>query len=83
MPAAGGCVKAPLSKKDARHLVSKMPGMDLATSYFHRTYRPTIIGAEAFHFRVRNGTGWFHLALVTRTRASSRLEARVLGTLDI
>ena len=42
------------------------PGFDLATTYSHRTYRPTTIGAEAFHFRVRNGTGWFHLALVTR-----------------
>jgi hypothetical protein len=26
----------------------------------------SIVGAEAFHFRVRNGNGWFHLALVTR-----------------
>ena len=26
----------------------------------------SIVGAEAFHFRVRNGYGWFHLALVTR-----------------
>ena len=41
-------------------------GVYLATTYFHRTYRPTIIGAGAFHFRVRNGTGWFHPALVTR-----------------
>jgi hypothetical protein len=41
-------------------------GVYLATTYSHRTCRPTTIGAEAFHFRVRNGTGWFHLALVTR-----------------
>ena len=46
------------------------PGIYLATTYSHRTYRPTTIGAEAFHFRVRNGTGWFHLALVTRGRLS-------------
>ena len=26
----------------------------------------SIVGAEEFHFRVRNGNGWFHLALVTR-----------------
>ena len=39
---------------------------ELATTYSHRTYRPTTIGAKAFHFRVRNGTGWFHFAMVTR-----------------
>ena len=38
----------------------------LATSYFRATYRSTIIGAAAFHFRVRNGNGWFHCARVTR-----------------
>ena len=42
------------------------PGINLATTYSHRTYRPTTIGAETFHFRVRNGTGWFRFALVTR-----------------
>ena len=42
------------------------PGIYLATTYSHRTYRPTTIGAAAFHFRVRNGTGWFRLAVVTR-----------------
>ncbi len=38
----------------------------LATSYFRATYRSTIIGAAAFHFRVRNGNGWGHCARVTR-----------------
>ena len=38
----------------------------LATSYFRTTYRSTIIGAAAFHFRVRNGNGWDHCAEVTR-----------------
>ena len=47
-------------------MISHERGVYLATTYSHRTYRPTTIGAEAFHFRVRNGTGWFHLALVTR-----------------
>jgi hypothetical protein len=42
------------------------PGIYLATTYSHKTYRLTTIGAAAFHFRVRNGTGWFHHALVTR-----------------
>ena len=44
-------------------------GIYLATTYSHKTYRLTTIGAEAFHFRVRNGTGWFHFALVTRSEA--------------
>ncbi|MDB6175308.1 MAG: hypothetical protein JWL59_4619, partial [Chthoniobacteraceae bacterium] len=30
-----------------------MRGVKLATSYFRTTYRSTIIGAAAFHFRVR------------------------------
>ena len=38
----------------------------LATSYFRRAYRPTIIGATVFHFRVRKGNGWGHCAMVTR-----------------
>ncbi len=45
------------------------PGIYLATTYSHRTYRPTTIGAASFHFRVRNGTGWFQRALVTRSEA--------------
>ena len=58
-------------KKRARHFgISKVPGKYLATTYSHRTYRPTTIGAVAFHFRVRNGTGWFHHALVTRGQFS-------------
>ena len=28
----------------------------------------SIVGAEAFHFRVRDGNGWFHLALATRSQ---------------
>ena len=45
-------------------------GVNLATSYFRTTYRSTIIGAAAFHFRVRNGNGWFHCARVTRGPAT-------------
>ena len=36
-----------------------------AATYSCGTYRPTTIGAAAFHFRVRNGTGWDHCALAT------------------
>jgi hypothetical protein len=38
----------------------------LATSYSRTAYRRTTIGAAAFHFRVRNGNGWYHRANVTR-----------------
>ena len=40
----------------------------LATSYSRTAYRRTTIGAAAFHFRVRNGNGWCHCAIVTRVR---------------
>ena len=32
----------------------------------------TTIGACAFHFRVRDGIGWFHAAIVTRERVEGR-----------
>ena len=60
-------------KQSARHRVSAVPGLYLATTYSHRTYRPTTIGAAAFHFRVRNGTGWFHRAVVTRVQCRGRM----------
>ena len=53
------------TKKEPGSLLQE-PGIYLATTYSHKTYRLTTIGAAAFHFRVRNGTGWFHRALVTR-----------------
>ena len=34
----------------------------LATAYFRMVFIHTIIGAKAFHFRIRNGNGWVHLA---------------------
>lgn len=55
-------------KKSPAPSVTMEPGKDLATTYSHRAYRPTTIGATVFHFRVRNGTGWFHHAMVTRGR---------------
>ena len=55
------------SIKKAQHfVVAKCWAYNLATTYSHRAYRPTTIGAKVFHFRVRNGTGWFHFAMVTR-----------------
>ena len=37
---------------------------------------PSIVGAEAFHCRVRDGNGWGHLALSTRKFGSWRLDVR-------
>ena len=39
--------------------------ISLTMSYFHTGIR-TIIGAEAFHFPVRDGKEWDHLAMVVR-----------------
>src|SRR5438046_6713972 len=39
----------------------------LATSYSRTAYRRTTIGAAAFHCRVRNGNGWGHCAIITRS----------------
>ncbi len=35
-------------------------------SYFHMATCHTIIGAKRFHFRVRDGIGWFTLAMFTK-----------------
>ena len=39
---------------------------------YSRMRMHTTIGAFAFHFRVRNGIGWFHKAIVTRERVEGR-----------
>lgn len=67
-----GPVRKSSGHKKARLHLSMKPGIYLATTYSHRTYRPTTIGAAAFHFRVRNGTGWFRLAVVTRGQSWGR-----------
>ncbi len=38
----------------------------LAVSYSHMGRPHTTIGAERIHFRVRNGIGWFPLAMAAR-----------------
>ncbi len=35
-------------------------------TYSRTPYRRTTIGDDAFHFRVRNGNGWFHASRITR-----------------
>ena len=39
---------------------------NLAVSYFRMGKPHTIIGAERFHYRVRDGFGWFPLAIAAR-----------------
>ena len=39
----------------------------LTITYFHTGIR-TIIGVESFHGPVRDGKGWFHLAMVVRLK---------------
>ena len=52
--------------KKAPSLCSGLSIKSLAVTY-SRTGRPrTTIGAEWFHFRVRNGFGWFPLAMAAR-----------------
>ena len=60
LPSMGKESKLP-DEKLTGHLV-------LATSYSRTACRRTTIGAAAFHFRVRNGNGWCHYAIVTRVQ---------------
>lgn len=48
----------------------KIGALTLAMTYSRTTYRRTTIGAEAFHFRVRDGNGWDHHATTTRFQVS-------------
>ena len=43
----------------------------------------TTIGACAFHFRVRDGIGWFHAAIVTRERVEGRGSDADVSTDDL
>ena len=47
----------------------------LTMSYFHERML-TILGAEAFHGPVRDGKGWFHLAMVVRHDLSATCNRR-------
>ena len=57
----------------------------LAVTYSHLAYGQTTIGAERFHFRVRNGIGWFPPAMTARktvARAADRRHAGMYGNVD-
>ena len=56
----------PLNRRSlTRGDLVRLHGIIPAATYSRGTYRPTTIGAAAFHFRVRNGTGWDHRAVTT------------------
>ena len=66
-----------LSSKKTGPGLLKAPGrLTLATTYSRVPYRRTTIGDVAFHFRVRDGTGWDHDSKATRPL--SRLEKFLL-----
>ena len=54
------------AKKNPKRFLLGFGIKRLAASYFHMGKPHTIIGAEQFHFRVRDGIGWFLLAMTTR-----------------
>ena len=64
----------PRMGKESKMPDEKLTGhLVLATSYSRTACRRTTIGAAAFHFRVRNGNGWGHCAMITRgTRGRER-----------
>ena len=54
-------------------------------TYSHLAYGQTTIGAERFHFRVRNGIGWFPPAMTARKTgacAADRSGAGMFGILE-
>ena len=59
--------KTGATKQNARAISGSGSSLyiSLTMSYFHTGTR-TIIGAEAFHFPVRDGKEWDHLAMVIR-----------------
>jgi hypothetical protein len=54
--------KTPLKSFDLRGVLFE----SLAVTYSSMATGHTTIGAERFHFRVRNGIGWFPLAIAAR-----------------
>jgi hypothetical protein len=55
----------------------------LAMSYSRTTFRCTTIGAAAFHFRVRNGNGWYHCARITRRLVKPKLARGGKGAVSL
>lgn len=60
-----------VAKKNPADMFGGVLGKALAMTY-SRMRMHTTIGACAFHFRVRDGIGWFHAAMFTRERVEGR-----------
>ena len=56
------------TSKEVGFVLYKAPGDDLLLHGLSHT----TIGACAFHFRVREGIGWCHTAMITRERGEGR-----------
>ena len=54
------------TQKKPKHLCLGFNIKSLAIPYFRMANCHTIIGAKRFHFRVRDGIGWFTFAMVTK-----------------
>ena len=56
-----------LNLRDQKKDPSRKRGLNASwrRHIFPHRYQCSIVCVEAFHFRVRNGNGWFHLAIVT------------------
>jgi hypothetical protein len=63
--------QTPIPDKD-RRLEDKAPGGDLLSHGLSHT----TIGACAFHFRVRDGIGWYHAAVSAREAEPSGADVR-------
>ena len=71
--------RAPAVKKKPKRLGLGFWVKSLAIPYFRMANCHTIIGAKRFHCRVRDGIGWFTLAMVTKqtgVKAGSRGQAK-------
>ena len=55
-----------IRKKKPKHKCLGFNIKRLAIPYFRMANCHTIIGAKRFHFRVRDGIGWFTFAMVTK-----------------
>src|SRR5438552_10713445 len=71
----GAIIRPPKEKRPAtlqpRGVLKSKPDNVLLSREIH----PTIIGAEAFHGPVRDGKGWFHLAIVVRLKTDDPSDA--------
>ena len=81
-PARAGRYPKPHKAKATRlgwPLLCEAPGSDLLSHGLSHT----TIGADAFHFRVRDGIGWYHVAMSAREAvrpvAFARLASMGLG----